>query len=156
MRSNNMRRTQNPKRIHHRPTELNFTKRTRTHLKLRAAVRGKAVQKGHNKFWISKHSLYKIPTLSVSITMTRKCCLQLNLRIRPILKKLWLASNNTLANTTSHSLKVSTQVWIQFPIVGSSRKGQKIQIHMKNNRFHNRKASGPAALNQNAQSVNVN
>ena len=31
-------------------------------------------------------------------------------------------------------------------IVGSSRKTQKIQIHMKN-RFHNRKASGPAALN---------
>jgi len=32
-------------------------------------------------------------------------------------------------------------------LVGSSRKAQKIQIHMKNNRFHNRKASGPAHLN---------
>ena len=41
-------------------------------------------------------------------------------------------------------------------LIGSSRKAQKIQIHMKNNRFHNRKASGPAALNaSNAATTNL-
>lgn len=42
---------------------------------------------------------------------------------------------------------------VLVPLVGSSRKAQKIQIHMKNNRFHNRKASGPAALQNGSSST---